>query len=85
MAPTSSPSWNARSSPVSVTSPITACASSHFAHSASASASRPGSHHRDHPLLALRDHDLPGLQLLAERDAVELDVDAGAVAGHLRE
>ena len=41
---------------------------------------------RDHPLLALRDHDLPGLHLLfAQRDAVEQDVDAAVAAGHLRE
>jgi hypothetical protein len=37
----------------------------------------------NHPLLALRDHDFPRLELLAERDAVELDVDARAVSGHL--
>ena len=42
-------------------------------------------HHRDHSLLALGDHDLPGLELLAQRDAVELDVDPGSVARHLRE
>ena len=41
---------------------------------------------RDHPLLALGDHDLPGLHLLlAQRDAVEVDVDAGAAARHLGE
>ena len=41
---------------------------------------------RDHPLLALGDHDLPGLHLLlAQRDAVEVDVDAAAAARHLRE
>ena len=40
---------------------------------------------RDHPLLRLRDHDLPRLQLLAQGHAVEVDVDAGAVARHLRE
>ena len=39
---------------------------------------------RDHPLLALGDHDLPSLHLLlAQRDAVEADVDAGSAAGHL--
>ena len=39
----------------------------------------------DHPLLALGDHDLPGLHaVLAQRDAVEVDVDAH-VAGHLGE
>src|SRR5262249_10937284 len=37
----------------------------------------------DHPLLALRDHDLPRLELLAERLSIEVDVDADAVAGHL--
>ena len=38
----------------------------------------------NHPLLALGDHDLPGLEVvLAERHAVELDVDARAVARHL--
>ncbi len=43
-----------------------------------------GPHHGDHPLLALRDHDLPGLHLvLAERHPVEVDVDAGTVARHL--
>jgi hypothetical protein len=36
-----------------------------------------------HSLLALGDHDLPGLELLAERHPVELDVDPGTVAGHL--
>ena len=41
---------------------------------------------RDHPLLALGDHDLPRLHLvLAQRDAVEVDVDAGLAAGHLGE
>src|SRR5262249_2445822 len=40
----------------------------------------------DHPLLRLRDHDLPGLHaLLAQRDTGEVDVDAHAVGGHLRE
>jgi hypothetical protein len=39
----------------------------------------------DHPLLALGDHDLPGLHpVLAQRDAVEVDVDAD-LAGHLGE
>ncbi len=41
---------------------------------------------RDHPLLRLRDHDLPRLHaLLAQRHTVELDVDADAVGGHLGE
>ena len=40
---------------------------------------------RDHPLLRLRDHDLPLLQLLAQGHAVQVDVDAGAVTRHLRE
>ena len=41
-------------------------------------------HDGDHPLLALGDHDLPGLHLrLAERDLVEVDVDARAVPRHL--
>ena len=40
----------------------------------------------DHPLLRLGDHDLPGLQVgLAQRHAVELDLDPGAVRGHLGE
>ena len=40
---------------------------------------------RDHPLLALGDHDLPGLHLLlAERNPVEVDVDS-VVGRHLRE
>ena len=40
---------------------------------------------RDHPLLALGDHDLPGLHaLLPQRDAVEVEVDAG-LARHLGE
>jgi hypothetical protein len=44
-----------------------------------------GTDDRDHPLLALGDHDLPGLHLLlAERNVVELDVDAAA-ARHLGE
>ena len=35
---------------------------------------------RDHPLLRLGDHDLPRLEVgLAQRHAVEVDVDAGAV------
>ncbi len=43
-------------------------------------------HGRHHPLLALGDHDLPGLQpVLAQRDAVEVDVDARAVTSHLGE
>ena len=38
----------------------------------------------DHALLALGDHDLPGLEIFfAERHPVEVDVDAGAVSGHL--
>ena len=41
--------------------------------------------HCDHPLLALGDHDLPGLHpLLAERNPVEVDVDPD-VARHLGE
>ena len=41
---------------------------------------------RDHPLLRLRDHDLPRLHaLLAERHAVEVDVDPGGSARHLRQ
>ena len=41
---------------------------------------------RDHPLLALGDHDLPRLHvLLAERDAVEVDVDPATSASHLGE
>ena len=40
----------------------------------------------DHPLLALGDHDLPRLEpVLAQRHAVEVDVDARAVARHLGE
>ena len=40
----------------------------------------------DHPLLRLRDHDLPRLQVgLAKRHPVEVHVDAGAAAGHLGE
>ena len=45
-----------------------------------------GADDRDHPLLALRDHDLPGLHLLlAQRYAVEVDVDPAAAARHLGE
>ena len=41
---------------------------------------------RDHPLLRLGDHDLPRLEIgLPERHAVEVDVDAQAVARHLRQ
>src|SRR5262245_48945193 len=41
---------------------------------------------RNHPLLAFGDHDLPRLHLLlAERDAVEADVDAAFAARHLGE
>ena len=62
---------------MSVTSPITACASSHFAQIASTRSRRSATHDGDHPLLALGDHDLPGLHLvLAERNPVEVDVDA---------
>src|SRR4029453_10016084 len=40
--------------------------------------------HAHHPLLALGGHDLPGLELLlTQGHAVELDVHAGAVSGHL--
>ena len=40
----------------------------------------------DHPLLALRDHDLDGLHVgLAERHAVEVDVEADAASRHLGE
>ena len=45
-----------------------------------------GPHDGDHPLLRLGDHDLPRLDArLAQRHAVEVDVDAGAVARHLGE
>jgi hypothetical protein len=44
-----------------------------------------GRHHRDHPLLALRDHRLPRLEVLPQRHAIEVDVDAHAVARHLGE
>jgi hypothetical protein len=44
-----------------------------------------GADDRDHPLLALRDHDLPRLELLAQGHPVEVHVDAGAVARHLGE
>ena len=41
---------------------------------------------RDHPLLALGDHDLPRLHvLLAHGDAIEVDVDAASAARHLGE
>ena len=41
---------------------------------------------RDHPLLRLGDHDLPRLEVvLAQRHAVEVHVDAHAVARHLGE
>ena len=41
---------------------------------------------RDHPLLGLRDHDLPGVEVgLAERHPVEVHVDSHAVARHLRQ
>ena len=41
---------------------------------------------RDHPLLRLRDHDLPRLEVgLAQRHAVEVDVDARVAARHLGE
>ena len=41
---------------------------------------------RDHPLLRLRDHDLPRLEVgLAKRHAVEVHVDAGAAGRHLGE
>ncbi len=40
----------------------------------------------DHPLLRLGDHDLPRLEIgLAERHAVEMNVDAGTRGGHLGE
>ena len=41
---------------------------------------------RDHPLLALGDHDLPRLQIgLPQRDPVERHVDSGSSARHLGE
>ena len=44
-----------------------------------------GAHDRNHPLLALGDHDLPGLHaVLAARNAVEVHLDAD-LAGHLGE
>ena len=71
--------------PVSVTSPITAWWSSQRSMTASTSASRSRRDDRDHPLLRLGDHHLPGLHpLLAQRHAVELDIDA-VVGRHLRE
>ena len=43
-----------------------------------------GADDRDHPLLALGDHDLPRLQVLfAQRHAVEVNVDAAASTSHL--
>ena len=40
----------------------------------------------DHPLLALGDHDLDGLHVgLAERHAVEVDIEADAASRHLGE
>ena len=39
----------------------------------------------DHPLLRLGDDDLPGLELLSQRHAVEPDVDAEPVARHFRQ
>ena len=45
-----------------------------------------GLDHRDHPLLALGDHDLPGLHaVLSQRDAIQGHVHAGAVSRHLGE
>ncbi len=40
---------------------------------------------RHHPLLRLRDHDLPRFELLPERHPVEVDVHSRAVARHLGE
>jgi hypothetical protein len=45
----------------------------------------PGPDDRHHPLLRLRDHDLPRFELLPERHPVEVDVHSRAVARHLRE
>src|SRR5918999_3492518 len=43
-------------------------------------------YHGDHALLALGDHDLPGLEIrLPQRHAVEMNVDSASLAGHLRE
>ena len=80
IAPTTSPSCSARSSPCpSPPRPPPTPAPSGRRPPRLTPPSRP--HHGDHPLLALRDHDLPRLEVvLTERHAVELDVDAGAVA-----
>ena len=78
---------SARSSPCRVTSPITAwCELPALADLLDRLERTLGRDDRDHPLLALGDHDLPRLEVgLAERHAVEVDVDAGAVARHLGE
>ena len=85
ISPTTSPPQNARSTPVAVTSPISACSSSQRSSTDLDRLEHLRTDDRDHPLLALGDHHLPGLHpLLAERHAVEVDVDA-EVGRHLGE
>ena len=71
---------------MSLTSPIGVQASSHFAQTRCTAFEHLRPDDRHHALLRLRDHDLPRLHPgLPHGDAVEVDVDARAVARHLRE
>ena len=68
-------------SPVSVTSPITACCELPAVEHRLDGLEHLRADDRDHPLLALGDHHLPGLHsLLAQRHAVEVDVDPESAA-----
>ena len=84
--PTTSPPCSARSSPSSGDladrRAVQLPARAHGAHRVEHLRADDG----DHPLLRLGDHDLPRLHpLLAQRHAVEMDVEAGAVGRHLGE
>ena len=82
MSPTSSPRKNTRSCSLSVTSP-TMVASRSQRSQASATVGPVGrGHDGQHALLALADHDLPGLHVgLAQRHPVGVDVDAHLALG----
>ncbi len=86
ISPTTSSSQRARSSPVSVTSPITALSSSHFSQTVSTASSRSGATTatiRSWLSEIMISHG--SMSVLAERHAVEVDVDARAVRRHLGE
>ena len=86
MSPTSSPARSTRMRPESVTAPIAAPFTSHFAHSAITAATSAGLDHAQHPLLGLADHHLERLHVgLAQRHLGDVDVDPdAALRCHLR-